>query len=254
MKLCAFRKFPFILTIKKLFPVLLFSMIFLSCAELTNLGVSVPSAPLSETQIINGLKEALKVGAGNSVSITNRTDGYFGNPKIKIPWPVEASGAYNFINSNLPAARPLLDEVVLLMNRGAEQASEKARPIFFDAITQMTILDARSILNGDNNAATQYLRQKTFSALHSAFKPDIQQALETVGANTTWSAITKQYNPIARISPGINPVNTDLADYTTTKALEGLFLLLEEEEYKIRKDPAARVNEILRRVFGSIDR
>ncbi len=225
-----------------------------SCAELSNLGVTPPPRPLTEGEIINGLKEALKVGAEKSVSMVNRTNGYFGNPRLKIPWPAEAIGAYNFINSNLPSARPLLDEVVMLMNRGAEKASEKAKPIFIDAITKMTIQDARNILQGENNAATQFMRQKTFDALHAAFKPDIQSALETVGASTTWTAITTQYNPIARITPGINPLNTDLADYTTTRALESLFLLMEEEELKIRKDPAARITEILRKVFGSLDK
>lgn len=209
--------------------------------------------PLTEAEIIQGLKEALKVGTDNSVALTNRHDGYYGNSLIKIPWPAEAAGAYNYINSNLPSLRPLLDEVVLKMNRGAEVASAKAKPIFIDAVMAMTIDDARGILNGTDNAATMYLHEKTYLSLHTAFKPDIFDALESVGAATAWNSITSVYNPIAQVMPGIQPINTDLAEYTTTKALDGLFLLLAEEELKIRTDPAARINDILERVFGSLD-
>jgi hypothetical protein len=218
-----------------------------------NLEESLVVLPLSETEIIKGLKEALYVGAKTSVSITNQVDGYYGNPQIKIPWPTEAQGAYNFISNNLEVVQPLLDEVVLKMNRGAEEASARAQPIFLNAIMEMSIIDARNILNGEKNAATQYLFEKTYSDLHAAFKPEIYNSLESVGAATVWTNITSYYNPIARFTPGINPINTDLADYTTTEALNGLFLLIEEEEMKIRTDPAARVNDILRRVFGSID-
>ncbi len=209
--------------------------------------------PLTETEIIQGLKEALKVGTDNSVAITNRTGGYYDNELIKIPWPEEASGAYNFIDSNIPELRPVLDEVVLKMNRGAEEASAKAKPIFIDAVMAMTIEDAREILNGADNAATMYLHEKTYESLHAAFKPDIHDALESVGAATAWSNITNTYNPIAQWTPGIDPINTDLADYTTTQALDGLFLLLAEEELKIRTDPLARINDILERVFGTLD-
>jgi hypothetical protein len=226
---------------------------FQSCDQLQNITIPSGSAPLTEGEIIRGLKEALVVGATNSVSITNKTDGFFGNPQIRIPWPEEAAGAYNYINQNMPSLRPMLDEVVLKMNRGAETASAKAKPIFTEAVMSMTITDARNILRGDNNAATQYLHNKTWDALHAAFRPDIHEALESVGAATAWSGITTPYNRIARITPGVNTITTDLADYTTTQALNGLFLLLAEEEMKIRTDPRARVNEILRRVFGSLD-
>ncbi len=219
-----------------------------SCDEHGNLIL-----PLTEAEIIQGLKEALKVGTDNTVTQTNQLNGYFGNPLIKIPWPEEAAGAYNYINNNLTVLRPILDEVVLLMNRGAEEASAKAKPIFIDAIMNMTIQDARNILNGNDNAATQYLHDRTYHSLRNAFRPDIHAALESVGAASAWSSITSVYNPIATITPGINPINTDLADYTTAKALDGLFLLIEAEEKKIRTDPAARINDILRRVFGTLD-
>jgi hypothetical protein len=234
--------------------ILLFVATFQACDQLQNINLPTGAAPLTEGEIVRGLKEALVVGAANSVTLTNRTDGFFGNPQIKIPWPQEAAGAYNYINQNMPSLRPLLDEVVLKMNRGAEAAAVKAKPIFTDAVMSMTITDARNILNGGNNAATQYLRGKTWDALHAAFKPDINEALESVGAATAWSGITTPYNRVARITPNIQTINTDLSDYTTTQALNGLFTLLADEEMKIRTDPRARVNEILRRVFGSQDR
>lgn len=222
-----------------------------SCDEDGNLIIPTPT--LSEEDVANGLREALKVGTQNSVSVASQTNGYFGNDLIRIPWPQEAAGAYNFISNNMSSVKDLLDEVVLLMNRGAENAADKAGPIFIDAITSITIYDAWDILNGADDAATQYLSDRTFDSLHASFKPDIHNALETVGAATLWSNITTAYNPIANITPGYEPINTDLAEYTTQKALEGLFYLISEEELKIRTDPVARVSDLLKKVFGTLD-
>jgi len=241
------------------------SFFSVSCETLLSiLGTATPPTPagttvMTERQVAAGLKEALKVGINNSVSLTNRTDGFFGNSMIKIPWPSEAQGAYNFINQNasLSFLRPVLDEVVLKMNRGAEQASARATPIFVSAIEQMTIIDAWNILRGANNAATLYLQSKTYNNLHTAFMPDIQNALESVGAASAWQTVTTGYNTVANnpiLGSGLNPINTDLADYTTRKALDGLFLLVAQEELKIRSNPAARVNDILKEVFGQLDR
>ncbi len=226
---------------------------FQSCDEDGNL--LLPPLGLTEAEVANGLREALKVGTNSSVLETNRHDGYFGNPDIKIPWPQDAMGAYNYINNNssMVLLRPLLQEVIVLMNRGAEAASEKAKPIFIDAITGITIHDAWEILNGADNAATMYLHSRTFSNLHEAFKPDIHDALQTVGAAAIWSQIANAYNPVANFSPSLNPLDPDLAGYATGKALEGLFHLIADEEQKIRTDPIARINDILRRVFGTLD-
>ncbi len=231
-----------------------FGFSFQSCDEDGNL--LLPPLGLTEAEVAQGLREALKVGTNNSVEETNIHDGYFGNPDIKIPWPQDAMGAYNYINNNssMVLLRPLLEEVIVLMNRGAEAASEKAKPIFIDAITGITIHDAWEILNGADNAATMYLHSRTFSSLHEAFKPDIHDALQTVGAAAIWSQIANAYNPVANFSPGLNPLDPDLSDYATGKALDGLFFLIAEEEYKIRKDPVARINDILRRVFGTLDK
>jgi hypothetical protein len=233
-----------------------FSFTMYSCEDL--LDSLDNNNGLSETDIAQGLKEALKVGTNNSVALTNQLDGYFGNPMIKIPWPQEAAGAYNYIYSSttLSFLRPVLDEVVVKMNRGAEQASKKAKPIFIDAITGITIKDAWNILKGANDAATMYLYNNTFTNLQTAFKPDIHNALESVGAATAWNTVTSGYNTIANnpiTGANLQPINTDLADYTTGKALDGLFYLVAQEELKIRTDPVARINDILRKVFGQLD-
>lgn len=225
-----------------------FVLMFQSCDEDGNLIL-----PLTETEVANGLKEALKVGTNNSVAETNQLDGYYGNDAIRIPWPEEASGAYSYIEDNMSLIQPLLDEVILLMNRGAEEASEKARPIITDAIVSMSISDAWNILNGENDAATQYLVEKTYHSLYEAFLPEIDAALESVGASTIWAQITSAYNPVATIWPDLNPIETNLSDYATEKALDGLFVLIAEEELKIRTDPQARINDLLERVFGSLD-
>jgi hypothetical protein len=221
----------------KLFFVALFVISTLSCEEET---------ALTDEQIVAGLKEALRVGTENSVASANQTDGYFANLAIKILFPEDAA----FVKTALDAIglSTITDELVLKLNRAAEDAADEAKPIFLDAITNMTILDALTILNGSNEAATQYLRANTYEQLKAAFKPDIENSLNSVGASQAWTTVTDAYNLV----PGHQPVNTDLADYTTGKALDGLFILVAKEEEKIRLDPAARINEILQQVFGSL--
>lgn len=209
----------------------------------------IAQRPISEAEVARGLKEALRVGAENSVSSAMQANGFLNHPVIKIPFPPEAQGAYNYIN-NSSLLRPLLDEFILRLNRAAEDASEKALPIFADAITQMTVQDAWGILKGNNTAATTYLHRRTYSNLYDAFKPDIEASLNSVGAASAWNELSRAYNGIANFNPNLTPVSTDLADYTTNRALDGLFHLIEQEETKIRKDPAARVNDLLKRVFA----
>lgn len=197
-------------------------------------------------QIISGLKEALQVGTNNSVLKANKKDGYFGDNRIKIPFPKDAEFAQKTVRS-IPIEGPkLVDTLVLKLNRAAEKASMKAKPIFIDAITKMNISDGVSILKGNNDAATQYLKTNTYSQLVAAFKPDIQKSLEDVGAQKAWKDVTSNYNKI----PFHKKINTDLAQYTTEKALDGLFILIADEEAKIRKDPAAQVTDLLKSVFG----
>jgi len=225
-----------------LIPILLVSSSFSGCKELSSLT-------MSEVEVARGLREALSIGAVNAVLATNKQDGFFQNPLIKIPFPEEARGAMNFMQNSV-LLRPLLNEFILRLNRAAEHATEKAKPIFADAITGITIQDAWGILRGGEGAATNFLRGRTFNSLAEAFKPDILNSLQAVGAQTAWEELTSAYNTIARITPNLSPINTNLADYTTRKALDGLFTVVEQEENKIRKDPVARVTDLLRRVFA----
>jgi hypothetical protein len=224
------------------FPTLIISSSFSGCKELGSLT-------MSEGEVARGLKEALAIGAVNAVLATNQENGFYQNPLIKIPFPEEAQGAMNFMqNSGL--LRPLLNEFVLRLNRAAEHAAEKAKPILADAITGITIQDAWGILRGGEGSATRYLKDRTHSSLVAAFRPDILNSLQAVGAQTAWAELTSAYNTIAQITPSLSPVNTDLAQYTAIKALDGLFSMVEQEENKIRKDPVARVTDLLKRVFA----
>ena len=153
--------------------------------------------------------------------------------------------------NQVPGVGPaLIDEVVLKLNRAAENAAPEAKDILLNAILNITITDAINIVNGSNDAATVYLRNATHDDIADLFQPHIENSLETVGAQTAWGTLTTNYNSVAPFI-GQPQVNTDLADYTTNKALDGLFHLVAEEEGKIREDPLHRVSEILEQVFGN---
>jgi hypothetical protein len=226
------------------------SLTWMGCDTLTAIqkGVEQAGAPaLTETEIANGLKEALQVGTGNAVTMLNATDGYFKDPLVKILFPPEAQRASDKLREL--GMGKLVDDFTLSMNRGAEKAAKEAGPIFVEAVKSMTIQDAKGILNGADNAATEYFKSKTSTQLQAKFYPVIQNSLNSVNATKYWTDITTTYNKI----PLVQPVNTDLADYTTKKALDGLFLKIAGEEKKIRENPAARVSELLKKVFGSLD-
>jgi hypothetical protein len=178
----------------------------------------------------------------------NKTDGYFANELIKIAWPSEAQGALTVIQ-NIPGGTALANDFVLKMNRAAEDAAQRAKPIFVSAITNITISDGLSILRGVDTAATNYLRVQTFESLRDLYRPEIQASMESVGAQQAWSSIARQYNSV----PFVNPVNEDISLYVTTRALDGLFVVVGQKERDIRTNAAARVTDILRRVFGSQD-
>ncbi len=199
---------------------------------------------LSNDDIIKGLKEALNVGTTNSTGRASALDGFYKNNLIKIPFPPEADQVRTTVE-NL-GMKPQVDKFVMTLNRAAEEASKEAKPIFVNAITSITIQDGMSILKGSDDAATQYLKGKTQAQLNAAFSPIVKRAIEKVEVTKYWNPIITKYNKI----PLVQHVNPDLDKYVTDKALEGLFKLVAEEETKIRKDPAARVSEILRKVFG----
>ena len=206
--------------------------------------VALGTGTLSDADIIAGLKQALEVGTGNASNRLNSTNGYYGDPLVKIPFPPDAQRAADKLNQL--GMEKLVNDFVLKLNRGAEAAAKEAKPIFVDAIKAMTFADARQILSGPDNAATNYFEGKTRQPLYGKFNPVINRTLEEVKAATAWEKVTSTYNKI----PLVTKVNTDLTDYATNKALDGLFVKLAGEEKKIRTDPAARVTELLKKVFG----
>ncbi|MEI7945518.1 MAG: DUF4197 domain-containing protein [bacterium] len=215
--------------------------------QVLNIGSSAGSG-LTSDEIIRGLKEALIVGAVNSTALTSKTDGFNLNPLIRIPFPQEAIKVKTTVEKL--GSKSLVKDFELSMNRAAEEASKKALPIFKNAILNMSISDGISILRGSNNAATEYLRAKTQNALVSEFSPVVKNAVETVNVTKYWTPITSVYNRTTLLT-GEPLVNTNLDQYITQKALDGLFSLIAQEELKIRENPAARASDILKKVFGS---
>lgn len=232
-----------------------------ACAEMQKVLQATGPAPLTENDVVSGLKEALITGAKNSAGILGVQDGYFGDATVKILLPDEAGVIIDNL-SKLPGGDKLVQDVLLRINRAAEDAAKEAAPIFAGSIKQMTIKDAFNILNGANNAATQYLRLTTFDELYALYKPKIAASTEkklagSVSTKDSWVALTGKWNSLSNSAAGrlagLKPVNTDLDDYLTKKALDGMFLKVELEELKIRKDVSARISPILQKVFGSLD-
>ncbi|MCD4731779.1 MAG: DUF4197 domain-containing protein [Bacteroidales bacterium] len=214
--------------------------------------------PLTEDEVVKGLKEALRVSTDTAVSTVSVINGFYKDQAIKILLPPEADIITDNMNHPMLKAigiTDMINDVILRMNRAAENAAKEATPIFINSIKSMTINDAFDILNGSDTAATHYFRKKTYHQLKNKFRPNITASLNkplvgNISANKAWSTLTDGYNQVANYVPGWKKVNTQLDDYVTTKALNGLFQKLGEEEIQIRKNPLARVTEILERVFG----
>lgn len=249
---------------KKKLIVLSFLTVFLfsGCAELLQLVESLPvDVPLTEAEVADGLKEALITGAKNSSSILSATDGYYGDELVKILLPEEASVIIDNL-SKIPGGDKLVEDVVLRINRAAEDAAKEVAPVFIGSIRQMTISDAFGILRGADNAATQYLVRTTRTELYNLYKPKIQASTEKpliagISTKDSWEALTGKWNALAnsiagRIA-GFQPVNVDLDDHLTNRALDGVFLKVQDEEKKIRTEVSARVTPLLQKVFGSLD-
>ena len=198
---------------------------------------------LSSDEIINGLKEALSVGAGNSTKKLSSADGFFADAAVKILMPEEAKKVEQKIRSIGMGKQ--VDNAILAMNRAAEDAAQSATPIFINAIKGITIQDGLGILRGNDVAATNYLKDRTLTQLTDAFRPVIEQSLQKVDATKHWKSVFSTYNTF---SP--DKVNTDLTAYVTEKALAGIFYQVGLEEQKIRKDPMARTTDILKKVFN----
>lgn len=236
-------------------------LLFAGCAELLKVMQTVAPAALTEQEVVGGLKEALITGAKNSAGRLSVTDGYYRDLAVKILLPDEAKIIVDNI-SRIPGGEKLLEDVIVRINRAAEDAAKEVAPIFVSAVTQMTISDAFGILRGEDNAATMYLNRTTYSQLYSLYKPKIQVSTEKkivagISTKESWETLTERWNSVANSVAGklagLNPVNTELDDFLTRKALDGLFLKVSEEELKIRKDVSARVTPLLQKVFGSLD-
>lgn len=233
------------------------------CAEMTKILQSANiSVPLTEEEVAGGLREALITGAQNSAKRLAAENGYYGDAAIKILLPDEAKVIVDNL-SKIPGGDKLVEDVILRINRAAEDAAKEVAPIFVNSVKQMTITDAFGILNGADNAATDYLRKTTYTELYSLYKPKIQASTEKkiiagVSTKDSWVALTGKWNSFANSVAGkiagFKPVNTDLDDFLTGKALSGMFMKVEEEELKIRKDVSARITPSLQRVFGSLDK
>jgi hypothetical protein len=247
---------------KKIFVLIALVLSLTACENGDDIVEILSEVPLTEEEVIEGLKEALVVGTDTAVSIVSRVNGYYLDELIKIYLPPEANiiveNADNPLLSTL-GVDAFIEDMVLKLNRAAEDAAKEATPIFVNAITDMTITDAFEILNGSDTAATHYLREKTFIDLQNTFQPKIATSLNKpliagVSAMETWDSFTGLYNDIANSLvgqlAGLTPVNVELDEYVTTKGLHGLFVKVADEEIAIRTDPIARVTDILERVFG----
>lgn len=208
---------------------------------------TVITTPMTEGEVANGLKEALVQGATNGSDVLSKVNGYFGNPQVKIPFPPEAQKIESTLRDL--GLNKMCDDVISSVNKAAEQAAIEAKPILINSIRQMTVADAMDILFGANNAATLYLEKTTTAQLTEKFTPVIEKHLNSVNATKYWSDAVSYYNQI----PLVADLNPDLTGFVTQKALDGLFLMIEQEELKIRQDPGARAAQIVKDVFAYYD-
>lgn len=214
--------------------------------------------PLTKEEVARGLKEALRVGADSALTNLNEVNGYYQDPLVKINLPPETDKIIQYA-SKVPGISDMIDDVVLQINRSAEDAAKQAMPIFKNAITSISIEDAWGILRGENNAATQYLNKKTYDQLVNLYMPIMQKSLNkpivgNVSASSTWGELTGSWNKFANSMAGrllnVDAVDTQLDRYVTERALDGVFLKVADREQEIRTKANARVNDLLKRVFG----
>lgn len=213
-------------------------------------GNTPPTKPqLTNDEVIRGLKEALNVGIKNAVDSSSVLDGFLKNPAIRLPFPPDAIKVREKAISL--GMQGQVDKFETTLNRAAEEAVKEAFPIFKNAILIMSIQDGFSILKGGNGAATTYLKDKTTDSLTVAFLPKVKNATSKVQLTSYWNPIITKYNAAVTLTGG-EKINPDLDAYVTQLAIQGLFKLVEKEENKIRKDPGARVTDLLMKVFSSI--
>lgn len=220
-----------------------------SAADLSRiLDAAGGSGGLTQQEVSEGLKEALVQGISKGADNASQTDGFFKNDLIRILLPEDARRVESTLRQMGLGAE--VDRAILSINRGAEQAAQEAKPIFINAIRQLTIQDAFNLLRGDRDAATQFLRRTTETQLIDLFEPRIAESLNEVGATRYYGDIAKTYNALPLTNRKIDP---DLKEYVTARAIDGLFLLVAEEEEKIRANPLERTSALMRRVFAAQD-
>lgn len=202
----------------------------------------------STLEIASGIKQALEIGTSRGADLLSAKDGFLGNMAVKILFPPEAQKVEKTLRSL--GMGKLADNVILGLNRAAEDAAKEAKPIFVAAIKQMTIADATNILLGSKDAATNYFKKTTTTQLMEKFKPVITTSLAKVDATKYWAEAANQYNKV----PLVRPVNTDLSDYVAQKAIDGMFIQVAQEELKIRDNLGSRSTSLLQKVFGYADK
>jgi hypothetical protein len=198
-----------------------------------------------DARIVSGLKEALSVGTANTVAATSKVDGYFSNQAIRILVPERVRKVADVLGR--VGYQKEVDDFVLSMNRAAEKAAPRAKAHFVEAIREMTFEDARKIMGGGETAATEYFRGKTQKKLYDEFRPVVTASMDEVGVTRSYKTMVGKYAALPMVGKA---ESVDLDHHVTTKALDGLFLVLGQEEKKIRTDPAARVTDLLKDVFG----
>ena len=213
-------------------------------------GTTTPA--LTNTEVIGGLKEALNVAINNSSAAASVLDGFNANSLIRLPFPKDAMAVKDYLTDK-GLFKNQIETFETTLNRAAEDATKTAAPIFLNAIKNMSIADGFAILKGGDNAATNFLKEKTTASLITAFAPSVKASIEKVELTKYWNPLVSKYN-LSTILTGKPKVNADLEQYVTNKAVAGLFILMATEENKIRKDPVARVTDILKKVFGSLDK
>ncbi|MCW0483257.1 DUF4197 domain-containing protein [Gaoshiqia sediminis] len=236
------------------------ALLLAGCAELQQVAQTIynEERPLTQTEIIAGLKQALTVGVDSSVAKLAASNGYLNDLAVKILLPPEAEVITSNL-SKLPGGQQMVDKVITGINQAASDAAKEAAPIIANSIKSMTIQDAAGILTGGDYAATDYLKRTNYDALLKLYQPKIEGSLDkklvgNLSAQQSWDEMTGKWNQVAGSLVGqvanLQTVETDLSAYLTQRALDGLFLKIGETEKNIRQDPAARVTELLKRVFG----
>lgn len=224
--------------------IIIITAVFLCAAVIAATARGQAEGGPGEGMIVSGFKQALTMGTETAVRMVSQTDGYFGNQLIRILMPEKMKIVADMLGK--VGMQKQVDDFILSMNRAAEKAAPQAVSIFADAITSMSFDDAKGLLAGGDTAATDFFKTKTSTKIYDAFKPIISASLGETGSTALYNTIMSKFNAM----PLAPKVSVDLEDYVTTKAMDGLFLMIGQEEKKIRTQPAARVTDLLKTVFG----